>query len=395
MEQGVATQSSRGDVAAVTAGVGRLWTRLKGMARCLVAYLRVCLESEIDERAAFAWFAVAFAVGALVYFELPSEPALWPLFAITALICALAAACYGQGLPWRALTLAALVLAGMTCAKWRVDRLAGPQIERSFTAEISGRVLDGDRRAERRPRIVLDRLVSSAIEPALMPERIRVTISPKQDLPPLGARVSLKARLTPVAGPAIPGGYDPRRAAFFEGIGGSGFVLGRWQIAAPAENDATAFLIERVRAQIVARILAVEPGEAGAVAAALLVGERSVLSPETNESLRASGLAHILSISGLHMMLISGTAFFLVRALLALSPPPGAGVPDPEMGGRGGASRGHCLFCAFGRRGRDRALLRHGRDHVRRHPARPAGDLHAQSCLGGFHCRRAGARKRR
>ena len=66
--------------------------------------------------------------------------------------------------------------------------------------------------------------------------------------------------------------------------------------------------------------MAAEPGEAGAVAAALLVGERSALSAETNESLRLSGLAHILSISGLHMMLIAGTAFFVVRAVLALSP---------------------------------------------------------------------------
>jgi competence protein ComEC len=320
MEQVVATQSNSRALTAIAALVAPLWIRLRRNAHGPVAYLRDCLEQELDERAGFAWFAVAFAAGALVYFELPGEPALPPLLAIATSFCALAAFCYRRGFPWRALTIAALVLAGLTCAKWRVERLAGPQIERSFTAEISGRVLDGDRRAERRPRIVLDRLVASSIEPAHLPERVRLTISPKQELPPLGARVSLKVRLTPVAGPAIPGGYDPRRAAFFEGIGGSGFVLGRWTLEQPRENAPTAFVIERVRAHIVARILAVQPGEAGAVAAALLVGERSVLSGKTNESLRASGLAHILSISGLHMMLISGTAFFLMRALLALSP---------------------------------------------------------------------------
>jgi competence protein ComEC len=66
--------------------------------------------------------------------------------------------------------------------------------------------------------------------------------------------------------------------------------------------------------------MAAEPGEAGAVAAALLVGERSALSTETNNDLRISGLYHILSISGLHMMLIAGVTFFVVRGLLALSP---------------------------------------------------------------------------
>ena len=36
--------------------------------------------------------------------------------------------------------------------------------------------------------------------------------------------------------------------------------------------------------------------------------------------MRNSGLAHILSISGLHMVIMAGTVFWLVRALLALVP---------------------------------------------------------------------------
>ncbi len=36
--------------------------------------------------------------------------------------------------------------------------------------------------------------------------------------------------------------------------------------------------------------------------------------------MRASGLGHVLSISGLHMALVAGSVFWLIRALLALSP---------------------------------------------------------------------------
>ena len=36
--------------------------------------------------------------------------------------------------------------------------------------------------------------------------------------------------------------------------------------------------------------------------------------------MRASGLGHILSISGLHLALVAGSVFWLIRALLALSP---------------------------------------------------------------------------
>jgi hypothetical protein len=172
MEQVVATHSNPRGAAAVAGPRARYWTRLPRDAHSPLAYLRDCLEKETDQRAGFAWFAVAFAAGALVYFELPREPALATLVVVTALLSSLAALCYRKGLPWRAMTIVALVLAGLTCAKGRVDRLAGPHIEHSFTAELSGRVLDGDRRAERRPRIVLDQVVAISGERAQMPKRI-------------------------------------------------------------------------------------------------------------------------------------------------------------------------------------------------------------------------------
>jgi competence protein ComEC len=167
---------------------------------------------------------------------------------------------------------------------------------------------------------VLDELSSVDIPAERMPPRLRVTLTERYGLPPLGTRIAFNARLMPVGGPVVPGGYDAHRAAFFDSIGGSGFVLGRWTEEAGPPPTSADLAIARVRAAIVERIMAAEPGEAGAVAAALLVGERSGLSEATNESLRISGLAHILSISGLHMMLVAGSVFFVVRALLALSP---------------------------------------------------------------------------
>jgi competence protein ComEC len=282
--------------------------------------LRDCLESDLAERAGFQWLAVAFGAGALVYFTLPREPLLAALTGASLVALLIATVSYTRGTPWRVAAIAGACLAGMTAAKLRVDGLAGPHIEKAVSVQISGRVVDRETRSERRPRIVLSDLRSERLAPERMPERVRVTLSEKHGLPPLGARITFRARLTPVAGPVVPGGYDPRRAAFFEGIGGSGFMLGGWTIEQPPPRFAPDLAVARIRAAIVARIMAAEPGEAGAVAAALLVGERSALSEETNESLRISGLAHILSISGLHMMLIAGVTFWLARALLALSP---------------------------------------------------------------------------
>ena len=320
MEQGGAAKLREKRIAALYAALRAPWPRrLRWRGDDLGTALRDVPERELAERAGFQWLAVAFGAGCLIYFALPREPIFAFLAAAAVLAGLFAAFGYRRGTAWRVATLLAVLFAGAAAGKLRVDRLAEPQVERAFAAEISGRVVRAESRTERRPRIVLDRLASETLSPAEMPGRVRVSLGQKTELPPLGARIALRARLMPVPGPTIPGGYDPHRAAFFDGIGASGFVLGTWRLVeAPAPSVDLA--VARIRSAMVARILAAEPGEPGAVAAALLVGERSGLSAETNESLRISGLAHILSISGLHMMLIGGTAFLVVRAGLALSP---------------------------------------------------------------------------
>jgi competence protein ComEC len=303
------------------------WKKTQWQSGDLGAAFSACLEQELSDRAGFYWLAVAFGAGALVYFVLPREPLLITLLVATPTAATAAMFAYAHGTRWRLLMVLTLCLAGAASAKLRVERVDAPFFEREQYAELTGRIIRAESRAEARPRITLDHLVSEQIAPAEMPRRVRLTHAASYGAPPLGARIAVTARLMPVAGPVVPGGYDPRRSAYFEGIGASGFLLGKWHIVEESPGFSPDLAIQRVRAAIVARIMAAQPGEAGAVAAALLVGERSALSTKTNESLRVSGLAHILSISGLHMMLVAGTTFFGVRALLALSPRLALGSP--------------------------------------------------------------------
>jgi len=78
--------------------------------------------------------------------------------------------------------------------------------------------------------------------------------------------------------------------------------------------------IENLRRGIADRILQTVPGDAGAVAVALVTGEQSLISERVQEDYRVSGLAHLLSISGLHMSLLAAAVFLLVRRGLALWP---------------------------------------------------------------------------
>ncbi|MBL4758173.1 MAG: ComEC/Rec2 family competence protein, partial [Rhizobiales bacterium] len=52
----------------------------------------------------------------------------------------------------------------------------------------------------------------------------------------------------------------------------------------------------------------------------MITGDRSFISRNHVEMLRASGLAHVLAISGLHMTLVTGALFAGLRALLAFIP---------------------------------------------------------------------------
>jgi competence protein ComEC len=140
--------------------------------------------------------------------------------------------------------------------------------------------------------------------------------------PPLarGATIMVDALLYPPAGPVLPGGYDHARTLWFDGIGATGRAIGRPRIVAMPAGFVLADWIDDCRDAIGARIRAALPGPIGAFAEAQIIGERGHLQRDINEALQLSGLAHILSISGLHMALVAGGVFLLLRALLSLSP---------------------------------------------------------------------------
>lgn len=51
------------------------------------------------------------------------------------------------------------------------------------------------------------------------------------------------------------------------------------------------------------------------IAAALTVGDRTVLQPEVRDTLRRAGLAHVIVVSGLHLSALSGLVYAVLRAL--------------------------------------------------------------------------------
>ena len=222
-----------------------------------------------------------------------------------------------------ALTLIAIA-AGFAAGCVRGAMVAHPVLTRgtgmvTLTGLVEAR--DGTERSER---IVLRLTGKSGPGAERVPERVRVAMR-HGTAPAVGEHVELRAVLRPLAGPTQPGGFDFALNNYFRGLGATGFVLGRATVL-PAEPAAVPWAlrarawIDRVRRALTERIRSALPGENGAIAAALVTGVREGIAPEVNEVMRISGLAHVLSISGLHMVLVVGAIFFLIRGGFALIP---------------------------------------------------------------------------
>jgi competence protein ComEC len=104
---------------------------------------------------------------------------------------------------------------------------------------------------------------------------------------------------------------DPRPAEAHRGVARSGGTLDVHVLRRAVGLRAW---IDRARARVRARIDATFAGDVDPMARALVLGE-SDLSPEDDRSFRASGLSHLLAVSGMHLVLVLAVA---VRALEAL-----------------------------------------------------------------------------
>lgn len=148
--------------------------------------------------------------------------------------------------------------------------------------------------------------------------KARISLKPN-DLAPAareGAVVRLRARLFPPASPRLPGGYDFARAAWFDGLAATGSALGPVQVESQGAESGLA----PWRHALAAHVRAAVPGSAGGMAAAFASGERGGITPADEAAMRDAGLAHLLSVSGLHVSAVVAATYFLALRLLGLWP---------------------------------------------------------------------------
>jgi competence protein ComEC len=268
------------------------------------------LEAEREQLV--LWVPVLLGAGIAAWFLLP-DSGRWTGF----LAAGVAVGLIGTLLGGRSgrVVLAAGLLAAAGCALiwWRAESVAAPVLARPAVTMLQGRI-------ERIEHLQARDLVRLTIVPAGradLPAKLRVNLD-EGDMPTglsRGAVIELRARLMPPAPPSVPGAYDFARVAWFNGLGATGKAFAPVRVVTPGEA-AGADLRARLSGHIQSRIA----GSGGGIASALATGDQGAISEADAEAMRRSGLAHLLSVSGLHVSAVTAAAMFVVLRLLSLSP---------------------------------------------------------------------------
>lgn len=259
------------------------------------------------------WLPVFMGAGVLLYFNLKSEPPTWlgPALSLPLLAASLKAPFW----PRLILLPSAAAVIGFASAQLVTQRT--PLIEplpreaMFLTAIVRGVDLLPEGR-----RVILSQVRFGDADPIHRRLRVRLRDGDPAAIAE-GDRIRVRALVQPPSPPAYPGGWDLQRDAFYAGMAGYGFALGPAEVLGHYPRDGPAAWLQSLRETIATRYQAALPGAPGAVAATLLTGVPSAIPEADREAFRASGLAHLLAVAGLHIGIVMGLVLGTVRFALA------------------------------------------------------------------------------
>jgi competence protein ComEC len=209
-------------------------------------------------------------------------------------------------------------LAHVRMAGWLAPELEGRDLE------VVGVIASLPERGERSVRFEFD--IESAESGARLPSRVRLAwyrAPPDEEDAALlssavhpGARWLFTVRLRRPHGNLNPHGFDYEAWLLERGIGATGYVRARGEARRLGERNSLLDRVEQAREAVRDRFLrTLGATPAAGVLAALAVGDQRAIANEEWRLFQATGVTHLMSISGLHVTLVSGLAAWLAAAL--------------------------------------------------------------------------------
>lgn len=235
--------------------------------------------------------------------------------------------------PGAALVFAVLACigAGAGAGKVRSESIDTPVLrEQIGPVRLEGIIAEIDSN-ERNRRIRVAVRAIEGLAPGQTPKFVRFSYRGDVPFSP-GRAVACSAILSPPPRPVVPGDYAFHRDAYFQQLGAVGFATGKCEpLPTPppsTELERIGYWIGAVRRAIATHVFGAAGADGGGMAAAMVSGDRSFITSDDAEALRLSGLAHLLSISGVHMVLVGGVVFFAIRMLWPLVEPLALRIPS-------------------------------------------------------------------
>ena len=262
----------------------------------------------------FLSFAVCFIGGIACYFGLPFEPNLNICIGVCAGLFAGVIILRRNIIARFAFGCVLFAGLGLTAAACRAHASAAPKLsEPVFQAEILGRVADVANKESRQKITLAD--VQFRNQAFVQTPRF-ITLSVPEKSLRIGDIVLVQANLFPPANMTDVGAYSGTRALWFEGVGATGWTTRIIRHISTNRNPP----LNALRAGILNRIQQLLPPDTAGIVAALVLGEAGFITPTIYDQYRIAGIAHVLSVSGYHMALLSGLIFFIIRGFLSLIP---------------------------------------------------------------------------
>ena len=290
--------------------------RRPGASRRAGTGLIAAIGTAVADRRGFVLLPFAMTAGVIVSAQLPAEPQATLLGAGAALIGAALLVCRKALGPLRAIALLAAAWAGFCLlpihgALWGTQMLQRPAYG-TYQATVDEILSE----TQSEKRIVVSAIEAVGDSRPLPVRRARLLVKSELDLSP-GDRIEGPFRFAPVPGPVYPGGFDTQFHAYFDGIGAYGNSTRPPALVQPGNESTPAYIIDAVRRGISTRIDAVLSQPAAGIARAIINGDQSAVTDDARETMAAAGIAHVLSVSGLHLTIAAGGVFWVVRLLLS------------------------------------------------------------------------------
>lgn len=268
----------------------------------------------------FAFVPFLFGIGIALYFSLPFEPNLWLTLAIVEAWLLAFYFCRFKNLNILFISGLIIICGFINIQMHTIYQARNVQFAPQHITYLSGQITDITTSEKGKQRFMLDH-VADWDKPLI--GQYRITNTGVQENFNIGECVELVGTVFPPSRVPLLNGYQLDRKYFYEGISGIGYANSEiFKIKCPHGADKLNFTarLNNLRHKIGAQISTILPPTTAGIAEALIIGEKSNISPQITDNYRGAGLAHFLAVSGLHLGCIAGLIFFLVRWILALFP---------------------------------------------------------------------------